>query len=135
MKWINTLGVLMLCLGIIMACDKKNPAGSDSITFASTDFVGNWTGNVSNSSVDIDLDLNVDESGKVIGDGVSSTWSITTDGKVTGGGTFNFIAGSSYTVAAAGWNLQMNDAKTTLTGTFDVAYSGLHNMNVTLTKQ
>lgn len=76
----------------------------------------------------------VDSEGKVSGSGVSSQWIIDSKGKVTGGGSFGFISGGHYIVAGALWSLQLNSNKTNLSGEFDVAYSGLHDMDVNLTK-
>lgn len=121
----------------LTACDKKNPASSDNdpVIFSLADLVGNWTGTAVKNSTTINLNLNVDETGKVSGSGVSSTWSITEDGTVTGGGSFSFLSGGHLIVASAGWNLTMNEAKSMLTGTFNVSYSGLSGLSVDLNKQ
>ena len=133
------LRVLLIILALTMmffSCGKKksSPTGPD-VGYNLTDLVGTWTGEGENSSNTVSLDLSVDSGGKVSGSGVSSQWSIDSNGKVTGGGSFSFLAGSRLVVAAAGWSLQIDSNKTGLSGTFNVAYSTLHDMAVTLTKQ
>ncbi|HHS14184.1 MAG TPA: hypothetical protein ENN03_10525 [bacterium] len=129
------LMVILLCG--MTDCNKKNPAGSDNdpVIFSLADLVGTWIGTAVKNSTTINLNLNVDETGKVSGSGVSSTWAITEDGVVTGGGSFGFISGGYLIMASAGWNLTMNDAKSMLTGTFNVSYSGLSGLSVELNKQ
>ncbi len=113
----------------------KNPTGPEEASYNLTDLVGTWEGEAENSSNTVSLDLTVDSEGKVSGSGVSSEWSISSTGEVTGGGSFGFISGSSYIIASASWSLQLNSDKTELSGEFDVACSGLHDMDVNLTKQ
>lgn len=125
--------IIFIMLAVFLTTCSKSPTKSD-VSFALSDLVGEWTGEASNSSNTINLNLTVDEDGNVTGSGVSSTWSITVKGKVTGGGSFSFIAGSSFMVSSGSWDLKLNDGKTRLTGEFDVSFSGLHDMDVTLTK-
>ena len=77
----------------------------------------------------------MDSEGNVTGSGVRSQWSIDSNGKVTGGGSFSFTSGNYLTVAGASWSLQLNNAKTSLSGKYNVAYSSLHDMDVNLTKE
>ena len=42
---------------------------------------------------------------------------------------------SKCTITGTSWSLQLDSKKTGLSGTFNVACSGLHEMNVNLTKQ
>jgi hypothetical protein len=114
--------------------DESSPAGP-STTYDLTDVVGTWTGEAQNDHNTVSLDLDVDSEGNVSGSGVSSQWSVDSEGEVTGSGSFGFIAGSSYVVAAASWSLQLNTDNDGLSGSFNVAYSTLHDMDVSLTKQ
>ncbi len=79
--------------------------------------------------------MTVDSGGNVTGSGVSSKWSINTEGKVAGSGSYSFVSGSSLIIANASWSIQLDSEKTKLSGEFDVAYSTLHNMTVNLTKK
>ncbi len=130
----KTLCILLVVIVAITAACSKNSTGPQ-IVYTLADIVGNWIGTVENTSNTLNLNLNVDDTGKANGSGVSSTWSVSNTGAVTGGGSFSFIAGSSFVVASAGWNIQLSEDKQTLTGTFDVSYPSLHSMEVNLTKQ
>lgn len=129
------LFIICLVVPLFFACndDDNNPA--TSTTYQSSDITGNWKGEAKNSSNTISLDLTVAENGEVSGSGVSSTWEIDNSGKVTGGGIFSFASGGRLTVAASGWSLQLNSNKNGLTGKFNVAYSTLNDMDVSLTKE
>jgi len=122
------LKILLIIVSLIMifsSCSLTLPADVDL-----TDLAGIWEGEANS----ISLNLMVDSEGKVSGSGVSSLWSTDSKGNVTGGGGFGFTSGGHYIIANASWSLQLNSNKTKLSGEFDVAYSGLHNMNVNLTK-
>ena len=117
------------------SCNKKSTGPSDvttptDVSYNKTDLVGTWEGEAD----DISLELTVNPLGKVSGSGISSQWSIDSQGKVSGGGNYSFLSNSSLIVASASWSLQLNSDKTELSGKLDVSYSGLHNMDVNLTK-
>ena len=120
-----------LLIALLITCS-KNPTGSSNVNYALSDIVGTWSGTAKGS---ITLNLNVDSEGNVTGSGVRSQWSIDSSGKVTGGGSFSFTSGNYYTVAGASWSLQLNTAKTKLSGEYNVAYSSLHDMAVNLAKE
>lgn len=132
-------GILLIIMVPIMlsfSCGKEDsPNDPSNVTYSLTDLLGSWDGEVKNSSNTISLDINVDSAGKVSGNGVSSQWSIDTKGKVTGSGSFGFMSGSYYIIASSSWSLQLDSKKTNLSGEFNVAYSGLHNMAVNLDKK
>jgi hypothetical protein len=134
---LKTLSIVLLCIAVFAACKKNesSPAGPSTPTYQMSDLQGTWTGQATNSSNTLNLELTIDSNCKVSGSGVSCTWSIDDAGKVTGGGAFSFISGSYLTVAGASWSLQMNTDKKTMSGTMDVSYPTLHSMTTTLTKQ
>jgi hypothetical protein len=125
---------IIVLITMSFSCGKSS-TGPEEVSCNLTDLVGTWEGEAGNSSNFVSLELTVDSVGKVSGSGVSSVWFISSTGEITGGGSFGFISGSSYIIASASWSLQLNSDKTELSGEFDVAYSGLHDMDVNLTKQ
>jgi len=125
--------VLVMLAMLFITCS-KSPTKSSNIEYALNDLVGVWTGQASTSTNPIDLNLTVDQDGIVSGSGVSSDWSISVRGKVSGEGTYSFTANASLVVANGSWDLQLSDDKLTLTGEFDVSAPGLHNLEVTLKK-
>ncbi len=129
--------IIIELITLFVSCGKNdsNPTGPSNTSYADTDIVGSWSGEAKNSSNTLSMNLTVDSVGKVSGSGVSSSWSIDSSGKITGGGSFSFISGSRLTVAGAGWTLQLNSNKKDITGKYNVAYSTLNDMDVTLTKQ
>ena len=137
--------IVLIIIGFIMMLYSCGGNGSDTSSgeeesnvtpsFDLSDLVGNWIGNATNSYNTISLDVIVDSGGNVTGSGVSSTWSVNTEGTVAGSGSYSFVSGSSLIVAGASWSLQLDSEKINLSGQFDVAYSTLHNMTVNLTKK
>jgi len=130
---------LLLIISFVIICfsckkDDDAPSSPPVVSYAVTDLMGSWTGEAKNTSNTISLNLDVDSAGKVTGSGVSSKWSIDSEGKVTGGGSFGFTSGGQIIVASAGWFLQLDSPKTSLTGKYNIAFSSLSNMTVHLSK-
>ncbi|RMD67233.1 hypothetical protein D6833_00470 [Candidatus Parcubacteria bacterium] len=128
---LGTVFLMFSCGG-----DGSNPSGpGPSTSFSLADLQGTWTGEAKNADNTVSLNLTCDTAGEVSGSGVDCTWAIDSQGKVTGSGSFTFVAGSSLIVASASWHLQLDNNKTSLSGTFNVAYPTLHDLEVTLNKQ
>ena len=82
------IGIL---LTLLIACSKSPTDSSDKssgVSYSLSDLVGMWVGSANTFS----LNLTVDSEGNVSGSGVSSEWTITATGRVTGGGSFAFIS-------------------------------------------
>jgi hypothetical protein len=143
--------VLFFCLFVIVAiasCSKKDDNGTTdnngSGNYTSADLVGQWSGTCVKGSGTTTLNFSCNDTLLLSGEGLNSEgrltvrgkWSITSAGKVTGGGYYGYFYGSSYSNAWADWDLQLSENKNTLTGTLDCAVSPFFDAAVvSLTKQ
>ena len=128
-----TVLILTVIFISFLGCSKDdNPA---SPSFSITDLEGTWNGYAKNSTDSISLNLTVNSSGHAFSSTASGEWSMGVKGKVTGPGAYLFTQGSTLNYVNATWSLQLSTDKRKLTGTFDIDYSSLHNMDVTLTKE
>ena len=105
------------------------------MSFLPEDLVGVWVGTIKKGEEGFNLELSVAHTGEVTGSGVSSLWRISETGKVEGAGSFSFVCGSKIKVAAARWSLLLNNEKNTLCGIFNVRFTGMGDMQVTLQKK
>jgi hypothetical protein len=126
-----TVIILTAIIISFLGCSKDDNSASPN--FSITDLEGTWDGFAKNSTDSISLNLIVNSSGHASSSTASGEWSIGVKGKVTGPGAYLFPSGSLY--VNANWSLQLSADKRKLTGTLDIDYSSLHNMDVTLTKE
>ena len=93
---------------------------------------GRWSGKAERDAVLVGLELDVDWNGFVSGSGVRAVWNKSGQGRITGGGSFTFISGSSQVVSSAEWDLKINDNGREITGILRVMHSRFGRLNVNL---
>jgi hypothetical protein len=137
---------LMMGLIVILTngCKKDDNNKDGNTTFTSADLVGQWSGTCVKGSNTTNLNFSCNNSFELDGEGNNSegklkirgTWTITSAGKVTGGGYYGYFYGLNYSNAWADWDLQLSISKDKLTGVLDCAVSPFFDSAVvSLSKQ
>ncbi len=134
MKRFYSLYLILLSIAFIFFSCTEKENGPEVTEFNKSDLPGVWEGYARNYSNSISLYLTIDDDCNVTGSGVESQWDIDSKGNVTGGGTLSFVSGSYLIVASAIWSVQLSSDMDTITGTYDVLTTGLHDMTVNLVR-
>ena len=96
----------LIIIGVLLLTTcKKDEETKDNCSLS--DLSGRWDGYIDKIG---NVNLTIDSHGNVSGD-LSSEWSITNEGEITGEGSYSYISGSQLIVASAIWTLQL-DIKT-----------------------
>jgi hypothetical protein len=130
----NLLFLSVLFIALLGSCNKNDSSTSNIPEYSLSDLEGTWRGYAINSTDSISLDLTVNSSGRAFSNSASGEWSIDSKGRVKGPGEYLFYSGSTLNYVNAVWSLQLSTDKRKLSGTVDIYYSSLHNMDVILTK-